>query len=137
MPPVNDREREAEEKTNSLSEMAIRQRRDSLIDVVMQLSRDPCALFFLCLNQFAPNVRESFLGQLAVRNVHARADVSGKGPVVIESRNTIVEDPTVLSVVPSQPVLHLERLPAVERLHIRSHAGLYFIRVHCFYPAVV
>jgi hypothetical protein len=45
------------------------QQRDSLIYVVVELSRDPGALLFVGLNQFTPHASECFLGQLAFSDV--------------------------------------------------------------------
>ena len=60
-----------------------RQHRHSLIDIVVQFSRDPGALLFLGFNQSAPNAGQRFLGLLALGHVDARSDVAVKRPVRI------------------------------------------------------
>jgi hypothetical protein len=46
-----------------------RQQRDSLIDVVVELSCDPGALLFMGLNQSAAHAAKCFVGQLAFSDI--------------------------------------------------------------------
>src|SRR4051812_17522778 len=60
-----------------------RQQRDSLTDIVVQLSRYPGALLFMGFNQSAPNTGKSFFGLLAFRYINAGSYVPVKRPVRI------------------------------------------------------
>src|SRR3954451_4094009 len=113
-----------------------RQQRDSLINVIMKFPRDPSALLFMGLNQLAPHIGKSFLGQLAIRYVDARSYVARKRAIRIKPRHTDIEEPSVVSIVPPQTILHLESLVAVEGPLIGIEARLEILRVHHLCPTV-
>src|SRR4051812_30357883 len=113
-----------------------RQQRDSLINVVMKFPGDPSAFLFVGLNQLAPHIGQSFLGQLAIRDVDARSYVARKRATRIKPRHTDIEEPPVISVVPAETILHLESLAAIEGSLIDIEARLEILRVHHLCPAV-
>src|SRR6185437_8354881 len=90
------------------------QQRDSLIDVVVEFSRDPSTFLFMSFNQPPAYARKSFLGQPAIGDVQARADVASEGTVMVEPWHAQIEDPAKFPVVPPQAILHIERLAAIE-----------------------
>ena len=108
----------------------------ALSDVVVKLPGDPDSLLFVGLNQFTSNAGQGFLGELLLGDVETRADVAGKRTVRVVSRHARVEDPPIFSVVPAEPVVFLERFPAVEGLSVGLQAVLDVFRVNAFRPAV-
>src|SRR6266576_4934792 len=112
------------------------QQRNPLTDVVMQLSRDPRTFLFVGVNQLATHVAQRFLRELAISYVHARAYVAGKRTVRIESRHAYVGHPAIFSIMPPQPILHFETVPALERSRIGIQARTHVIGVHYLSPAV-
>src|ERR1700746_441720 len=102
----------------------------------MQFSRNPNTFFFMSLDQPAPHAGESVLGQLSIGDVHARSDVASKTAACIESRHTDVKDPTVLSIMAPDAILHLKRLPLIKGQRIGFQAALQIFIVYSCGPAV-
>src|ERR1700704_1954402 len=113
-----------------------RHQRDALIDIVMQLSGDPGALLLVGLNQPATHAGEALLCQFAIGDVEARADIAGKRAVRVESWHTYIGYPAVVSVVPPEPILHLERLPEIECLGVGIQATAQIFVVDQLCPAI-
>src|SRR5215470_8793220 len=109
---------------------------DPLPDVIMQFPCNPCAFFFVGLDQSAPHAGQSVLGQLSFGDVEGRSDIASKTAVRVESRQAGVKDPPVLSIMTPQPVLHLKRLPPVEGQTVSVHAALQIVRVDSFCPSI-
>src|SRR5215472_834329 len=113
-----------------------RQHRDTLIDVVMKLSRNPCTFLLLRINQPATDAREGFLGLLAIGNVDARPDIPCKRIIRVKSRDTSIQHPSIVTVVPAHPILHRERLTAIERVRVDIKTWLHIFSVDALQPAV-
>ena len=107
-----------------------------LIDVVVELSRDPGTLLLVGLNQPPPHVGKRFLRKLALGNVCARAYVPGKRVVRVESRYADIRKPAIFSIMSPEPILHLEGLPPIERLSVGLHTPAEVFRVHTFCATV-
>src|SRR5215470_16562199 len=102
----------------------------------MQFSGDPCTFLFMRLNQPTPHAGKSFLGELSIGDVQARSDVSGKSAIWVEPRDTNVEDPPILSVMTSQPILHFKILVTFERLCVGRQTCPQVVRVDPFCPTI-
>src|SRR4051812_19233342 len=102
----------------------------------MKFPGDPSALLFVGLNQLAPHIGKSFVGQLAIRNVDARSYVARKRAIRVKPWHTNIEEPPVISIVPAQTILHLESLAALEGSLVGIQARLEVLRVHHLCPAV-
>src|SRR5256885_10362749 len=98
----------------------------------MEFSRSPCTFFFMSLDQPAPHAGKSVLGQLSIGDVQARADVARKIAIGVESRHTCVQDPTVLSVIATDAILHRKRLPLIKGLGVGFQAALQIFIVYSF-----
>ena len=55
------------------------------------------------------------LGVFEVCDIGAGTDVAGKSVTGLETRNTVVQQPAVLSIRPAQPVFHLKTAASLER----------------------
>src|SRR5258708_33817572 len=75
-------------------------------------------------------------GSPLLAHVNTRANVTGKGPIRIESRHPDVENPSIFTVVPSQTILHPEFLSAVKGLNGRIQESLQILWVNPLRPAV-
>src|SRR5215510_11319066 len=69
-------------------------------------------------------------------NVHARSDVTGEIPSRVIPRHALVRDPAILAVVTSEPVLHDERLPSIERFRVRLQTSLHVVWMDALSPAI-
>jgi hypothetical protein len=70
----------------------------------------------------------------ALVNIDAAADVAGECSRIVRKRDSSIEDPPVLSVVPTKAVFHLERFPSIEVVQIMGDAALEIIRVDALRP---
>src|SRR5262249_6326385 len=70
-------------------------------------------------------------------NVDTRADIAGKGPIGKPARDPLIENPTILSIVAAEPVLHLERPAPIEGVQIGVYALLEVLEVHALGPSYV
>src|SRR5437762_10782449 len=102
----------------------------------MKFSCDTRAFLLLRINQPAAHTGKSFLGLLALCHVNARTYVTGKRAFGTKSRYPHIQDPSILSIVPPQPILHFERLTPLEGLVVIVQTQLQIIRVHTLRPSV-
>src|SRR3984957_5078858 len=109
---------------------------ETLTNVVVKLSGDPCALLLLCLNHPAAHTCEGRFRQLTVGEINAGSDITDKRAFLVEPRHSDVENPSIFSVVPPKPVLHSELLTAIKRLCVDVHASPHILGVNSLYPAV-
>jgi len=72
----------------------------------------------------------------ALGYVDAASDVTQKFTVVSEKRHATVENPTIGSVMPFQPVLHFENFTFGEGFQVRVQAALQIVGVNAFGPLV-
>src|SRR5436305_15253490 len=100
----------------------------------MKLSGDPRALLFLGLDQSTADVRKRLLRQFAIGDVDARTDVSGKGIIRVKSRHSSTKNPSILTIMSPEAILHLERFPSLDRTSIGLHAMLQILGVHAPRP---
>src|SRR5882672_4786524 len=112
------------------------QQRNPLIDVIVQLSRDPGTFLFVGLDQLAPHARHRFLREFAIRHVETRTYVASKGAVGIESWYAYIEHPAIFSIMSPQAIFHYETLPPIEHLGVGIQACLKIFGVHSLCPAV-
>jgi hypothetical protein len=113
-----------------------RHQRKSLADIIVKLPSNPGALLILRFDQSAANRGKGFFSDFVFGDVGASADVPCKSSISAESRHTFVTNPTILSVVPSQPILHSELFATIERLRVSVEASLQIVRVDTFHPTV-
>jgi len=78
---------------------------------------------------------QGFICSLQFGDFDARSDVAGEFSVAVE-RGAFIEEPSILTVRTSEPVLHLKTAPGVERGSIRSEAAIKIIGMHAGGPAV-
>src|SRR3954471_3423773 len=79
------------------------QQRDPLIDIVVEFPRDARTFLLLRINQPATHAGKSFLRQLAIRNVYARAGVACKRAVIIKSGYASIQHPSIVPIVAAHP----------------------------------
>ena len=87
------------------------QQGQTLIDVVMQISRDPPALLLLGFDQATAQIVKHLFGQLVVGHIHARAQISRKGIIRVEPGHAHVNDPAIFSIMAAQAELYAEVFP--------------------------
>src|SRR5580704_15085935 len=97
---------------------SVRQQRQPLVDVVMQLARNALSLRLLGMDEPAAEFESGSSCFLLVADVKAIAHVSGKRPVLQESGYTLIEHPAVLAIVPPQTVLAGEFLLLVKGIGV-------------------
>src|SRR5215472_3155079 len=102
----------------------------------MKLAGNPAAFFFLGLEQALTHHGEGSLGELPLRYVYRRTDVTDKGPVCAKSWHSIDKNPAVLSILPPEPILHLIRLMPFECVHVSPEASRQVFWVNSLDPAV-
>src|SRR5882762_3293545 len=90
----------------------------------------------MSLDQPAPHTGKSFLGKLSIGDVQARSDVTGKLAIGVESRHTDIVDPTVLSVITTDAILHLKRSMLIKGLGVGFQGALQVFLVYFFQPAI-
>src|ERR1700752_2026213 len=83
----------------------------------------------LCLTQL-------LFGSLLLGHVNTGANITSKRPIGIESWHPDVENQSKFAVVPSEAILHPERLPTIKGLNIGSHATSQILRIDSLRPAV-
>src|SRR5271163_1190179 len=81
---------------------------------------------------FAQNLFPS----LALGHINATPDVTHKRAILIKPRHANVQKPSILSVVPSEPILHSELFTPIEGLRVRVQASLQILGVNTLRPAV-
>src|SRR5277367_4278980 len=91
-----------------------RQHREALADIIMKLPGNTGAFVLLCLNQLAVHSGESLFSELAVGNIDARANKASKRTIWIEPGHSKVQNPSIFTVVATQPVLHGEFLTGIK-----------------------
>src|SRR5262249_17901712 len=83
---------------------------------------------------------------LAFMNIHAGADVSGQrfpspigaiGPIGIEMRRAVIENPAILAVMSPQPGFHHEFSAVIEGFDVSLKTTLGITRVNAFGPSVL
>src|SRR5215467_10008731 len=102
----------------------------------MQFSGEPCTFLFMRLDQPGPDAGKSFLGELSIGDVQARSNVASKRAIRIEPRGTNVENPSILSVMTSQPVLHFEILATFKSLRVGRDTSPQVVGVDRFRPTI-
>ena len=75
-----------------------REKRQALIDVVMELSREPASLLFLRLDKASADGRHRLLGDLPLGDVDAGSDIAGKRSRFVVHRAADIEQPSVSAV---------------------------------------
>src|SRR5882762_7831011 len=73
---------------------------------------------------------------LAVGHIDAGPDVTDKRAILIKPWHSNVENPSIFSVVPPEPVLHSDPLTPIKGLRVRIHASPQIFWVNPFCPAV-
>ena len=81
------------------------QQRQPLTDVVVKLSGESGALFFMRFDQLLTHRGKCLLGQLALGDVDGRANVTNKRTVHVKSRHTRTHHPAIFAVVAAEPLL--------------------------------
>src|SRR5262249_21025005 len=69
-------------------------------------------------------------------DVYTRSDITGECSLRVITWDAVVRYPAIIAIGSSQPVLHNEKLPHVERVGINVHAFFQVIFMHAFSPAV-
>jgi len=96
------------------------QQRQTLVDIVMELSRQAASLLFLRFDQAAADRREGMVRNLGGCDIDTGAHEAGKGPVVVVSRDTHVQQRPVFPVRPPQPEFRSKWLSLHERIVVRT-----------------
>src|SRR5271156_4942191 len=81
-------------------------------------------------------VAQYLFPSLAFRHINATPDVTHKRAILIKPRHPNVDNPSILSVVPSEPILHSELLTPIRGLPVRVQASLQILGVNTLRPAV-
>src|SRR4029077_18438611 len=113
-----------------------RQQSETLIDIVMKLSANPGALFFVGFDQPAAYGGHGFFGELSFGDVDARPDVAREGAIRVEPRYALVQNPAVLPIMSPEPILHLKRLSSVECFRVGLQAGVNIVRMKASGPTI-
>ena len=79
---------------------------------------------------------QRFFGPLALGDVHDRSDVAGQRAVRRQQRDAAIENPSILAVVPPEPVLECERLMRFERRVENLEAPRKVVRMNRLAPSV-
>src|SRR5215467_5827989 len=87
-----------------------------------------------CHSFFEFMKRTFFLEQIG--DIHAGPDIAAEVPARSITRDSLIGNPTIFSVVPLQAILHNERFACIESATIGLQSFLYIIRMECFTPAV-
>src|SRR6266567_1513991 len=87
-----------------------RKQGETLIDVIMEFSRDPSPLVLLRVDEPASQSANSLFSIFTVIDVDARPDEPGKGTVRVEPGCTRISHPAILSVETTQSVFCSETL---------------------------
>src|SRR5256885_16524918 len=90
----------------------------------MEFSCNARAFLLLRINQSAANGGKSFLGLLALCHVDAGTYITGERTFRTKSRHPRIQDPSILSILPPQAILHFERLTPLEELIVSVQAQL-------------
>src|SRR5208283_4758354 len=97
----------------------------SLVDIVVQIARDPAPLLLLRIDQPAAQIAEHLFGEPVLGDIDTRADIACEGTVRIKSGDTDIDDPTINTILPPEPVLHFKAFAPVKRVCVdlvaRSH----------------
>src|SRR5271155_1348591 len=112
-----------------------RQQRETLTDVVMELSGDSGTFLLLRFNQPAVHVGEGLLRKFAVGDIDTRPYVTSKR-IINEPRHANVDNPSIYSVVAAETILHPEFFPAFEGSRISIETAGQVLRVDAVRPAV-
>src|ERR1700756_1745348 len=102
----------------------------------MKLPGDSGALLLLSRNQPAIHACDLLLPLLARGHIRDNPNVTDEGLILIEPGYANVKNPSIFSVMASQPILHSEFLPAIKRLHVRIHAFRQISGMNSLRPAV-
>src|SRR5215472_8627859 len=82
-------------------------------------------------------LRECLLMNLfEVRNIGSRADITGESTTGRKAWNRAIQHPAVLSICPTQPVLHMEVPATFKGGGVNSEALLQVIWMNPFTPAI-
>jgi hypothetical protein len=82
------------------------------------------------------HVCESLFRPPAIGNVDTYPDVANERAILIKPRHSKVENPSIFSVVPSEPILRSELFLTIERLHVCIRASTRVLGVDPLRPAV-
>jgi len=72
---------------------------------------------------------------LAIGHIDSNSNVTNKGTILIKPRHSHVENPSILPVVPAEPILHPEFLSPIKGLRVGVETLLQMLRVDTFCPA--
>jgi hypothetical protein len=107
-----------------------------LAEIVMKLSRDTIAFFFLGSDQAAGQSVDRFFGRLSIRYIDARTNVAPERAVGFKPRNAKIQDPAVNAVKTSETVFHLEVDPIVKRRRVDLQTAIPVVRMYRCDPSV-
>src|SRR6266849_2032883 len=79
---------------------------------------------------------ECLLRQLALGNIDTDPDVTDKRAFLIKSGHSNVDNPSIVSVVASKPILHPELFTTIKGLRVRVQASLQIVGMNPFRPSV-
>src|SRR6185295_7258320 len=88
------------------------------------------------MSQFGALLLQQQLPLLAVRDIHAGADIAGKDFVGRVSRDTIVYNPAILAISTPESILHFERLAGIKRRCVDGQTVAEVFRMDALSPAV-
>ena len=103
--------------------------------IVLKLSGNPRSFVLVGLHQTLAQTRESEPCKLQIRDVNRRADVAFKAAILEKPRRAGVEDPSILAVVPAEPILHPEGFTPIERVAIGLETARQIPGMHGVRPA--
>ena len=111
------------------------QDRQPLIDVVVKIAGDACPFFILRVEQTLVDRRKRLFGLPAFREVDDTAHVPGERTVTLVPRGSGRDHRPVLTVVTTNPILHLKAFPPIERPRVSIPASPDVVRVHRARPS--
>ena len=79
-----------------------------LAQLILKFTRDPPPFLFLHGQQPSADFVEALLDAMTVRDVDTRPHVPGEASGGVVARHARVEDPSIFTVVPAQPILRRE-----------------------------
>jgi hypothetical protein len=109
---------------------------DFLTDSIVKLAGDTPALSFLCTHEATGELDPLETQGFAIMYVETTSDIPNKCAIVQKPWRAIVADPSILTVVSPQTVLHSERQPSVKGFGVDFQAVLQVVWMDTIRPSV-